>query len=59
MLTKALSVDPVYLRYKKMDQAIDYRVIYYDFFNLMLLIKIILNNFSYYEALGNSIESTV
>jgi hypothetical protein len=28
MLTKALSVDPIYLRYKEMDKAIDYRVIY-------------------------------
>lgn len=27
MLTKALSVDPIYLRYKEMDKAIDYRVI--------------------------------
>ena len=26
MLTKALSVDPIYLRYKEMDKAIDYRV---------------------------------
>lgn len=26
-LTKALSVDPIYLRYKEMDKAIDYRVI--------------------------------
>ncbi len=25
-LTKALSVDPIYLRYKEMDKAIDYRV---------------------------------
>lgn len=24
-LTKALSVDPIYLRYKEMDKAIDYR----------------------------------
>ena len=28
MLTKALSVDPIYLRYKEMDKAIDYRVSY-------------------------------
>ena len=26
MLNKALSVDPIYLRYKEMDKAIDYRV---------------------------------
>jgi hypothetical protein len=26
MLTKALSIDPIYLRYKEMDKAIDYRV---------------------------------
>ena len=31
MLTKALSVDPIYLRYKEMDKAIDYRVIFFDF----------------------------
>jgi len=41
-LTKALSVDPIYLRYKEMDKAIDYRV---RTFNTINKTSYILNKF--------------
>ena len=42
MLTKALSVDPIYLRYKEMDKAIDYRVSTLNPFYKTYVSKIIL-----------------